>query len=1528
MKIEQVDRHCDLFEQRLRKGEKLSAEAFLEECHLPADSELMAELRRLEREYQNGKPAPAAEPDAQDSGGELPVTEAVPADGHPTIIGTYRLLQKIGEGGMGEVWVAKQSEPVKRRVALKLIKAGMDSKAVVQRFEHERQALALMDHPHIAKVLDGGITDEFRPYFVMELVNGLALTKFCDQAKLSIRERLELFIPICQAVQHAHQKGIVHRDLKPSNILVTLIDGRAVPKVIDFGVAKATGGKLTDQTMSTQFGAVVGTLEYMSPEQASFSGADVDTRADIYSLGVILYELLTGLKPFDGARLKQAAYDELIRIIWEEEPSKPSLRLSTDAALPSLAALRQIEPDRLKKLLKGELDWVVMKCLEKQRDRRYETVNALARDIQRYLADEPVEARPPSTGYRLRKLLRRNRGPVVAAGLVFLALVGGVVGTTLGLIEAKRQEKLAVSAKNNAQNQRKEAERQTKIAKEQTQVANAALKDVRTTTESIKQQLRIATAERLAALSYVKRSESLEVSLLLAVESGRATRKDEERVLASSHQALLDALGAIGGRRLAGHEGSIAHVAISSDHRWVVTGSSDMTARIWDLMAENPGMGSRVLKGHEGPIECVAISPNRHWVVTGSRDMTARIWDLMAEDPVMGSRALNGHEGPIECVAISPDSRWLITGSHDKTVRIWDLTATNPNTTSRILRGHEGPIECVAISLDGRWLATGSWDDTARIWDLTNVDPGASAFVLTGHDANVSSIAISPDSHWVVTGSQDRTARVWDLTAENPGSTSRVLSGHQFPIESVAISPDNRWIVTGSRDTRARIWDLQSDNPVATSRLLNGHQGPIVSVAISPDSRWVVTGSLDHTVRIWDLTAADPSAYPRVLSGHQRGITSIAVSSDGRSLVTGSWDATARVWRWQWDDLVELAGRVGRNFMRAEWERYFPGEPYSKTFPELPAGDDSATSFLMSLADAESLARAGDHSAAASKVHSLAANSQLSGGHYYLLARLLSLCAAAAEDANQAAAYADEAMDLLQRARKAGLFDDVTQLAEFEQDTEFAALRRRDDFQKFVGELHQNPQGLHELSAAVVSHAQREQWARVRLVLEQLSRRDPSNYNHRYQLAILYTYLDDEPALRALAVGIQNDFALQSEPIVCERLTRAFALAQDRVPELHVPSRWLESMHADPVLPSVEPWNQFTGALLDLAGRNTAAALLGLQRAEGLNPGSVVLEASCLLARSLALDATGRQAMAVEAYEQGLAVLQTKLRHQTVFNTADRLNDSRFRDWHEYVMARVLCRRAELRLFGREQTDNERAEFLIQRQIGLGTQMKSSSALGAALGESLARSGELATAVSEFARAFAMSPNNLQLGQILANLTCYSKDAEAYRVVCAQLMDHFGADKRRSLMLAWALMLAPEPIEDTHRLIDVAKNAVELTSGAAWSYTALAGAYLRNAKYDLALRSLDVADRLSGAWIARPLHDLLRAITLVHLNRIDEAREALAKGVQFCDGHLEPRQDAPFGDLSEGNWWDWYAFQVLRREAEELLRNVDSKSKQ
>ena len=386
---------------------------------------------------------------------DLPADSPV-AEQPGTQIGRYKLLQQIGEGGMGTVYTAEQTHPVQRKVALKIIKAGMNSRQVVARFEAERQALAMMDHVNIARVLDAGATDSGRPYFVMELVHGVPITRYCDDKHLTPRERLELFVPVCQAIQHAHQKGIIHRDVKPSNVMVTLYDGKPVPKVIDFGVAKATEQPLTEHTLFTQYGAMVGTLEYMSPEQAESSALGVDTRSDIYSLGVLLYELLTGSTPLTPKRVREAAFAEVLRMIREEEPPKPSTRLSDSGeTLASISAQRQMEPAKLTKLLRGELDWIVMKALEKDRNRRYETANGFARDLQHYLADEPVQACPPSVWYRFRKLATRNSGAFVTASaaalVVVLALVGLAVSNVLIRQEQARTREEMVRAEQAQQ---------------------------------------------------------------------------------------------------------------------------------------------------------------------------------------------------------------------------------------------------------------------------------------------------------------------------------------------------------------------------------------------------------------------------------------------------------------------------------------------------------------------------------------------------------------------------------------------------------------------------------------------------------------------------------------------------------------------------------------------------------------------------------------------------------------------------------------------------------------------------------------------------------------------------------------------------------------------------------------------------------------------------------------------------------------------------------------------------------------------
>jgi serine/threonine protein kinase/predicted Zn-dependent protease len=397
------------------------------------------------------------------------------------VIGQYKLLQQIGEGGMGVVFMAEQSEPIQRTVALKIIKPGMDTRQVIARFEAERQALAMMDHPNIAKVLDAGMTATGRPYFVMELVKGVPITKHCDEKRLSLRDRLELFMPVCQAVQHAHQKGIIHRDIKPTNVLVAEYDNHAVPKIIDFGVAKATAQKLTERTMFTEFGQVIGTVEYMSPEQAKFNQLDIDTRSDIYSLGVLLYELLTGETPFDRQRLRSAALDEVLQIIREEEPPRPSTRLTTlgQQAASTIAAQRQTDYQRLSSSLRGDLDWIVMKCLEKDRGQRYGSANDLAADLQRYLNDEPVLASPPSWITGFTKWVHRHRAASIAAGL--LTLVIALSATISAILLAREQSATAQALNESEQKERalqvsnQELEKERRRAEENLKSARAAV---------------------------------------------------------------------------------------------------------------------------------------------------------------------------------------------------------------------------------------------------------------------------------------------------------------------------------------------------------------------------------------------------------------------------------------------------------------------------------------------------------------------------------------------------------------------------------------------------------------------------------------------------------------------------------------------------------------------------------------------------------------------------------------------------------------------------------------------------------------------------------------------------------------------------------------------------------------------------------------------------------------------------------------------------------------------------------------------
>jgi serine/threonine protein kinase len=464
-----------------------------------------------------------------------------PAEVPGAIIGPYTLLQRIGEGGMGLVYQADQTEPIRRRVALKVIKPGMDSDQVLARFDAERQALALMDHPSIARVLDAGTTPAGRPYFVMELVEGIPITRYCDEARLSPHQRLELFIPVCQAIQHAHQKGIIHRDIKPSNVLVTLTDGRPLAKVIDFGVAKAIHQRLTERTLFTRLGSIIGTPEYMSPEQAAPAGQDIDTRTDVYSLGVLLYELLTGSTPLDRAMLREAELEELLRRVREEEPPKPSTRLSsTNERLPSVAAQRSTEPARLAKLVRGELDWVAMKALEKDRARRYETASGLARDIQRYLDGDPVEAGPPSRVYRLRKFARKHRAALVVAAGFAVMLVAATSISTWQAVRATQAEELArrrLGEVERANDATTEALAQTKQAQEATTVTLKQSEEALKQAEAVTKYL----TEVFRSPDPVQDGRQIKVADVL----DRAVEKLDKEFVGSpkTKGALLDALG-------------------------------------------------------------------------------------------------------------------------------------------------------------------------------------------------------------------------------------------------------------------------------------------------------------------------------------------------------------------------------------------------------------------------------------------------------------------------------------------------------------------------------------------------------------------------------------------------------------------------------------------------------------------------------------------------------------------------------------------------------------------------------------------------------------------------------------------------------------------------------------------------------------------------------------------------------------------------------------------------------------------------
>jgi serine/threonine protein kinase/WD40 repeat protein len=864
---------------------------------------------------------------------EVTVTHAEVQETAGAVIGPYKLVEQIGEGGMGTVWMAQQTEPVKRLVAVKLIKAGMDSKQVIARFEAERQALALMDHANIARVLDAGTTRASRPYFVMDLVKGVPITRYCDEHHLTPRQRLELFLPVCQAVQHAHQKGIIHRDLKPSNVLVALYDGQPVPKVIDFGVAKAAGQSLTDKTLVTGFGNIVGTLEYMSPEQAEINQLDIDTRSDIYSLGVLLYELLTGSPPFTKKDLEKAGMLEMLRAIREQEPTKPSTKLSSSDALPTISANRGTEPAKLTRLVRGELDWIVMKALEKDRRRRYETANGFAMDVQRYLADEPVLACPPSVGYRFRKFARRNKRPVLAVSLVVLALVGAIVGTTWGMFRA-------TDARTAAENETKEKK--------------AALDTARKSERDARDKLRQSLFERARAGRFSRRPGQRLASLVALAEAARIRPGEDLRDEAIAAMALpdvrrvpawhssyppgtttaaygghyrlyarADTQGIISIRSIAGDQevrrivsGPITgeNLHFSPDERFLLVLGEGNTLRVWHVadgqsaLRDEPrgcvapafSPDGRVLAvGQEEWVLCFDLAtgqevnrwrcPRRvHWMEChpGNGRLAVGYFDsafVSVYDVVSGALVTHlplGWTFYNQVVAWHPDGEHLAVSSANPRIEIWNVAARRKLAT---LVGHVQNITALTFHPDGGLLASHSWDGTLRLWD-----PSTGGTLLQLPLAVSDRPRFSADGRWLGAVQHGEQAQLLEVAPSREYRTLVSSVGAGLGTYSRGdISPDGRLLAVGM-DEGARLWDLRSGRELTAMPTATPYVAfEAVENAADCFPRALLTGGQDGLLR-WPITRDDPEGKrlrldtPQELSSLQRAW--FARTPDGRTL--------------------------------------------------------------------------------------------------------------------------------------------------------------------------------------------------------------------------------------------------------------------------------------------------------------------------------------------------------------------------------------------------------------------------------------------------------------------------------------------------------------------------------------------------------------------------------------------------------------------------------------------------------------------